>query len=78
MLSTPPTANTPELLLLYCELKHALHLLLRAVKTGVQEQSMCYSQWDFFKKVATSALIYFKDHLSSYLLKIYMKSSDSI
>lgn len=32
-------------------------------------------QWDFFKKMATSALMYLKDHLSTYLLTTYMKSS---
>lgn len=75
MLSTSPTANTPELLLLYHELKHAVLLRLTEVKTGAQEQCMCYFQRDFFKRVATSALTYFKDHLPTYLLNAYMKSS---
>lgn len=75
MLSTSPTVNTPELLLLYHELKHAVLLRLTEVKTGAQEQCMCYFQRDFFKRVATSALTDFKDHLPTYLLNTYMKSS---
>jgi len=72
MFLASPTINTPELLLLYHELEHAVLLLQRAVQTllAAQGQFICNFHWE-----DGNICPYILERCLSYLLTTCMKSS---